>query len=131
MDSQEFERLALADPELRSFLEGAAADAAPKVAGERAPKHFGPISAGAVLLGVMAYVLFRWAKNVLDHDQAVRETEVLERRAEVVAWLVERGIPDETAQSIAMGVLEQMADRSKHDTILGKALALLTGGKGK
>ena len=130
MDSQEFERLALADPELRSFLEGAAADA-PEVAGERAPKRFGPISAGTVLLGVMAYVLFRWAKNVLDHDQAVRETEVLERRAEVVAWLVERGSPDETAQSLAMGFLEQMADRSKHDTIHGKALALLTGGKGK
>jgi hypothetical protein len=90
-----------------------------------APDRYLTVTGADLLLTLVAYALYRWVKDSLDHRRALNETEALERRARVVADLAAGGVPAEDAQKVVTALSEAIAKRTEGDPALEAARALL------
>ena len=77
-----------------------------------------------LLLGLVAYALYRLAKDYLDHRRALHEVDIAEQQAQVIADLFDAGFPPKDARATAVALLKGIAKRTGDDPVLKKALAM-------
>ena len=75
MDVMHFEQHARQDPQLCAFLQEAAVDAAQQLSITK-PQRFATVTGVDLLFGLVAYTLYRLAKDALDHRRALNETYI-------------------------------------------------------
>jgi hypothetical protein len=123
MDSLQFEQQAREDPHISAFLREVAEDAAQHIAVEE-PQRFITITGVDLLLGLVAYALYRLVKDYLDHRRALHEVDIAEQQAQVIADLIDAGFPPKDARATAVALLKGIAKRTGDDPVLKKALAM-------
>ena len=127
MDAVQFQQQAREDEALRRVLREVAEDASEASALEEEPQRY--VTGADVLFGVVAYALYRWLKDVFDHQRALREVEVLRRQEQVIADLIREGFPPKQAQAAVVALLKAIAKRTDDDPALKTARRLLGPGK--
>ena len=123
MDGLQFEQQAREDPHLSAFLREVAEDAAQHIAVEE-PQRFVTVTGVDLLLGLVAYALYRLAKDYLDHHRALHEVDIAKQQAQVITDLIDAGFPPKDAQATAVALLKGIAKRTGDDPVLKKALAM-------
>ena len=78
----------------------------------------GEIASYGFLFLFVAYFLFRWAKDNLDHRRALNETEIAERRISIINALANDGWDKEVAENVTNRCLEVIANRTNDDPVL-------------
>jgi len=124
MDSLQFEQQAREDPHISAFLREVAEDAAQDIAVEE-PQRFITITGVDLLLGLVAYALYRLVKDSLDHRRALHEVDIAEQQAQVIADLIDAGFPPKDAQAAAVALLKGIAKRTGDDPVLKKVSTLV------
>ena len=123
MDGRQFEQQAREDPHISAFLREVAEDAAQHIAVEE-PQRFVTVTGVDLLLGLVAYALYRLTKDYLDHRRALHEVDIARQQAQVIADLIDAGFPPKDAQATAVALLKGIAKRTVDDPVLKKALAM-------
>ena len=80
MDGLQFEQQAREDLHISAFLREVAEDAAQHIAVEE-PQRFVTVTGVDLLLGLVAYALYRLAKDYLDHRRALHEVDIARQQA--------------------------------------------------
>lgn len=127
MDAIEFDQHARQDPQLMAFLREVAEDVAQQISVEE-PQRFA-VTGVDILLGLVAYALYRWAKDYFDHRRALQEIDIAKQQSQLIKGLIEDGFPPKDAQATAMALLKGIAKRTEDDPALKTARAFV--GKGK
>ena len=79
--------------------------------------------------GLVAYALYRWAKDYFDQRRALAETDIAKQQTQLITDLVSTGFPPKDAQATTVALLKHIATRSADDPIFATVRGLL--GKGK
>ena len=124
MDSLQFEQQARQDPHISAFLREVAEDAAQDISVEE-PQRFVTVTGVDLLLDLVAYALYRLAKDYLDNRRALHEVDIAKQQAQVIADLIDAGFPPKDAQAAASALLKGVAKRTGDDPVLKKALAMV------
>jgi hypothetical protein len=80
------------------------------------------VAVGGILLFFIAYVLRRLAKDILDYQRALNETEIAQRRLDIIQDMVRDGVPIDVADGIVTRLLAAIAKRTKDDPALKRVL---------
>jgi hypothetical protein len=128
MDAMHFEQQARQDPYLSLFLREVAEDTAQQISIAE-PQRFVTVTGVDLLLGLVAYALYRWAKDFFDHRRALNEITIAEQQAQLIKDLVEDGFPPKDAQATAVALFKGIAKRTEDDPALKTVRTLI--GKGK
>lgn len=127
MDFSQFEQQTRGDAGLSAFVQETAADVNRQGPMEKSDRFV--VGIDDVLIAVVTYALFRWAKDYFDNKRAENETALAERQARITKQLIADGFPPDQALSATESLLKQIAKRTEDDPVLQKAVALIgTGG---
>jgi hypothetical protein len=114
-----FEHQATTDPQLQAFLHEVAEHVAHEIAVDEPQRS--AVTGVDILLGLVAYALYRWAKDYFDHRRALRELDIATQQAQLIEDLIKAGFPRKDAQAAAIALLKGVATRTADDPALATA----------
>lgn len=122
MKANEFETHALTDPNLSALLHEVAAELQARGTVKAPPKY--TVTGVDALLGLVAYVLFRWVNGFFGQRRALTETRIAEQRAALVTSLVKDGWDPTQAQALVGALFKAAARHTDSGPALQAALLL-------
>ncbi|MBI3796027.1 MAG: hypothetical protein HY268_03535 [Deltaproteobacteria bacterium] len=128
MDALQFEQQARQDPHLSTFLREVAEDTAQQISVAE-PQRFVTVTGADLLFSLVAYALYRWAKDFFDHRRALNEIAIAEHQAQLIKELVEAGFLPKDAQATVAALFKGIAKRTEDDPAFKTVRTLI--GKGK
>jgi hypothetical protein len=114
-----FEQQATTDPQLQAFLHEVAENVAHEIAVDEPQRS--AVTGVDILLSLVAYALYRWAKDYFDHRRALRELDIATQQAQLIEDLIKAGFPRKDAQAAAIALLKGVATRTADDPALATA----------
>jgi hypothetical protein len=118
-----FEQQATTDPQLQAFLHEVAENVAHEIAVDEPQRS--AVTGVDILLSLVAYALYRWAKDYFDHRRALRELDIATQQAQLIEDLIKAGFPRKDAQATAIALLKGVATRTADDPALATARPLV------
>jgi len=124
MEPHEFDHHARHDPPLAAFVRTVAEEAAQEITISE-PQRFVTVTGADLLVGLVAYALYRWAKDYFDHRRALGEVDIAKQQTQLINDLVSAGFPPKDAQATTVALLKNIATRSADDPVFSTLRGLL------
>ncbi len=97
MEPHQFDYHARQDPQLAAFMRTVAEDAARDLTLSE-PQRFVTVTGADLLIGLVAYALYRWAKDYFDQRRALAETDIASQQTQLISDLIAAGFPPKDQQ---------------------------------
>lgn len=123
MTAEEFRERAMLDQTVADYLDD--------VAQEAIPGQNDRGGALALLFGIVAYALYRLAKNYFDHQRGLDETELRQEMLTQVDRLIQQGWGRDKALAAVLKVSKDVASLRPDNPALTAAMTLLGAGRPK
>ncbi len=77
-----------------------------------------------VIISLVSYVLFRWAKDTLDHRRSLLNVVIVKQHIQIVQDLVDSDWPRDIAEPLVEHCFDAIYKRDKDDPVIKKLLAI-------